>query len=115
MEERIDKQKLLSKLTLVNISIIILGLGTILARRSFLPEKIPLFYSRPWGEEQLASKNWLFLIPFSSLIVSTFSNQMGKFLRKKNGDFLSFVLNGISLLFSILGTVTVLKIISLIT
>jgi len=114
MEERVNKPKSPSKLTLVNISLIILGLGTILVRKSFLPEKVPLFYSRPWGEEKLAPRNWLFLIPFSSFVVFIFSNQIGKFLRKKNGDFLPFVLSGISLLFSILGTVTLLKIIFLI-
>lgn len=115
MEKLITKDQILGKLTLVNILIIALGLGIILIRRSFLPEKVPLFYGRPWGEEQLAFKNWLLVIPLSSVVVFIFNNQIGKFFQKKNEDFLVFVLGGGSLLFSILGTVTVLKIIFLIT
>jgi len=108
------KDKFLKKITWTNLGIIFVGFLVILLKQSSLPNFVPLFYSRPWGEEQLAPRNWLFLIPFSSFVVFIFSNQIGKFLRKKNGDFLPFVLSGISLLFSILGTVTLLKIIFLI-
>lgn len=109
------KDKLLNKITWINLGIIFVGLLAILLKRSSLPDFVPIFYSRPWGEEQLAVKNWLFLIPGSSFIVFVFSSQIGRLLWKKNGDFLPFILNGISLLFSVLGTVTLLKIIFLIT
>ena len=34
-----------------------------------LPPQIPLFYSHPWGEEQLATPAFLFLLPGLSLLV----------------------------------------------
>ncbi len=115
MAEKLDRSNLLSKLTWANILSIVVGLGTILIRRNFLPEKVPFFYSRPWGEEQLTSKNWLFLIPLSSLILLVLHRQAGRFLQKKGEDFFSLVLACGSFLFSILGTITLIKIIFLIT
>ncbi|PIU74875.1 MAG: hypothetical protein COS76_03790 [Candidatus Portnoybacteria bacterium CG06_land_8_20_14_3_00_39_12] len=109
------KDKFLKKITWTNLGIIFVGFLVILLKQSSLPNFVPLFYSRPWGEEQLAAKNWLFLIPSSSFVIFVFGNQIGRLLWKKNGDFLPFVLNGISLLFSVLGIVTLLKIIFLVT
>lgn len=114
MEEKVAKQNFFSKFPFLNLLTITIGLGTILIKKSSLPEKLPLFYSRPWGEEQLAFKNWLFIIPISSLIIFVFSHQIGKLLQKKEEIFLSSVINSCSLLFSALGTITVLKIIFLI-
>ena len=34
-----------------------------------LPPQIPLFYSLPWGEDQLASSNLIFVIPGSVLLI----------------------------------------------
>ena len=32
-----------------------------------LPPQVPLWYSQPWGEEQLANPGWLFVLPASSI------------------------------------------------
>jgi len=109
------RDKLLKKITLINLGIIFVGLLAILLKRSSLPNVVPLFYSRPWGEEQLAAKDWLFLIPGSSFVVFVLSSQIGRLLLKKSGNFLPYILNGTSLLYSILGTVTLLKIVFLVT
>lgn len=29
----------------------------------FLPEQLPIFYSKPWGEAQIADKWYIFLLP----------------------------------------------------
>ncbi len=50
---------------LVGISFLIVGLLW-----NSLPNKIPLFYSLPWGEERLAQKGWLALLPSLGLIFS---------------------------------------------
>jgi hypothetical protein len=34
----------------------------------YLPPEIPLYYSRPWGEEQLAQINYLYMLPAGCLI-----------------------------------------------
>ncbi len=33
-----------------------------------IPPAVPLWYSLPWGEEQLAHPAWLFLLPISGLL-----------------------------------------------
>jgi hypothetical protein len=42
-------------------------LGLVLVTK--LPPEVPLFYSRPWGERQLASPFLLFLLPVVSILV----------------------------------------------
>lgn len=34
-----------------------------IAFRNKLPPEIPLWYSKPWGEEQLAKPGWLAIVP----------------------------------------------------
>jgi len=34
-----------------------------------LPPQIPLFYSRPWGEDQLASPIFIFILPASVFLI----------------------------------------------
>lgn len=54
-----------------------------------LPPEIPLFYSRPWGEEQLADKKFLFLLPTFAL-TSLFINEI---VAKLTGKFYASLLN----------------------
>jgi len=78
-----------------------------------LPPEIPLFYSRPWGKEQLVSPLWLFLLPILSFfvflinsIISNFSNKEEKLIQK--------VLEVSPAIFSLLCLITLIKIIFLI-
>jgi hypothetical protein len=48
------------------------------AFRQRLPPEIPLWYSRPWGEEQLASPNWLVMGPVLSAGVGLVSHLIAK-------------------------------------
>ncbi|MBI2404972.1 hypothetical protein HYV22_02230 [Candidatus Gottesmanbacteria bacterium] len=43
------------------------SLALLLFRWPVLPPAVPLWYSKPWGMEQLAHPAWLFLLPFGSL------------------------------------------------
>lgn len=47
---------------------------------SQLPDKLPLFYSLPWGKSQLASKEQIFILPavlvLTTLINFLFSSQI---------------------------------------
>ncbi len=38
--------------------------GSFIWRFSKLPPQIPLFYSRPWGEDQLVDYWFIFILPF---------------------------------------------------
>ena len=113
--DKFQQLNLLKKLGLANFLLIFGEAVIILLKFNFLPAKVPLFYSLPWGDEQLVPKVWLFLIPLLSLALALIHFFWSKLLQKKDDTFLSFVLIGNSLLFSLLGTLTLVKIIFLIT
>lgn len=50
------------------IILFVLSVGFLVWRFPELPPKVPLWFSRPWGIDQLASPYWLILLPISSLI-----------------------------------------------
>ncbi|MCL5784772.1 MAG: hypothetical protein M1142_05495 [Patescibacteria group bacterium] len=43
---------------------------TIVVLLNFLPPKLPLFYSLPWGEGQLATRQQFFIIPASIFLIT---------------------------------------------
>lgn len=45
-----------------------LSIAVTLWRWKFLPPAVPIWYSRPWGEDQLAHPLWLFLLPAGALL-----------------------------------------------
>ena len=52
-----------------------------------LPPVVPLFYSRPWGESQLAKTYLLFLLPFLTLLFILINNFI-KFRFFKGNEFI---------------------------
>lgn len=115
MEKNATDTTFFKRLSWLNLLIIFSGLTILFIKKESLPRLVPLFYSRPWGEEQLAPNKYLFLLPIFSLIIFLFNHQIVKILLKKEEIFFAWVSSGISLLFSILSTVTLWKIIFLIT
>lgn len=47
-----------------------------------LPPLLPLFYSLPWGEEQLAGPTSLILLPFGSFVLGSFNFLFAAFVFK---------------------------------
>lgn len=45
------------------------GLSVLIFLSFRLPPQVPLFYSQPWGEEQLASAGLLFLLPAVAFLI----------------------------------------------
>lgn len=41
-----------------------------------LPPQIPLWYSRPWGEDRLSAPLWLFALPISSMIIQAINRYL---------------------------------------
>jgi len=78
-----------------------------------LPPYIPLWFSKPWGLERLASVYWLFLPPISSLfwLITTLTISI-KLLK----DHLVFaqIMTFVTLLVSIMSFITVTTVISLV-
>jgi hypothetical protein len=110
-----NKDKVLSRLLAANLFLIASGLLLIFLRRNALPEQVPFFYSRPWGQEQLAERDFLFLIPLFSFLVFLLNYYLSFILLKKGERFLAILGNGTALLFSLLGITTLWKIIFLIS
>ena len=55
-----------------------------------LPPQVPLFYSRPWGERQLAAPVFLAIFPFLSFLIFLLNTLLGRI-------FLSFPFLGAAL------------------
>lgn len=81
---------------------------------SRLPPEVPLFYSRPWGWEQLALSWQLGVLPFLALIFFIFDLLIATKLYFQY-PLLSQILVWSSAIFTLLTTITLLKIILLIT
>ena len=48
-----------------------------------LPPQIPLWYSRVWGVQRLASPGWLFLIPILIIIVLAINQSIARLLESR--------------------------------
>lgn len=92
----------------------ILALILITIRWQSLPPKIPLWYGKPWGEDQLASAAWIFILPLGSLFIYIFNIVLSVYFAS---EYLIFaqILSLSSLLISIFSFIDVAKIIFLIT
>lgn len=66
--------KKVTKIILIINSLIILFLAIVWQK---LPPAVPLFYSRPWGEPQLAKKIYLWLLPASAWILTLINLKIG--------------------------------------
>lgn len=53
----------------LNLILVFLTFGFLFSVSKSLPPQLPLFYSLPWGEKQLATKGLIFLLPIFSLAV----------------------------------------------
>jgi len=79
---------------------------------SFLPPQIPLFYSRPWGEEQLVHPANLFLLPGLGVLVF-FANLIILSFVPKEENLINQILVGFVLVFNFLSLITLIQIIRL--
>ena len=86
----------------------------LIARWTTLPPAVPLWYSRPWGEEQLAHPAWLVLLPASGLAWHAITILLAATLTKDHALFGRVLFLG-SFLTNFLLTITLVNIISLVT
>lgn len=83
----------------------------ILFSQNSLPPKVPLFYGRPYGGEQLAPQYFLVIPPIAAIVIALINSTIIVFLKS---DFLQKVLLVTVYTITLLSTITVLKIISLV-
>lgn len=79
----------------------------------FFTSEIPLFYSRPWGQEQLAKPLVLFILPGLGLIIF-FLNSFISNLISKEEPLMKQILAMAFLVFNFLSLITLVQIMRLI-
>ena len=79
----------------------------------FFPPEIPFFYSRPWGQEQLANPLMLFMLPGLGLIIF-FLNVFVARLISREEHLIKQVLAMSFLIFNFLSLVTLIQIMRLV-
>ncbi len=78
-----------------------------------LPVSIPLFFSRSWGEPQLAQKIYLWVLPVGNLFLGVVNVSFAISLHRSN-QFLSRILLAITPIISLLSALSVINIINLV-
>lgn len=107
-EEKTLRVIIYLNLLLIFINFLFLGLFF-----SSLPPQVPLFYSQPWGKEQLAAPFWLVILPVGGFFVFLLNNFLAiHFIRGQK--ILSWILMGTSLGTAMISLIACLKIISLV-
>ena len=79
-----------------------------------LPPQLPLFYNRPWGQDQLVGPTFLIILPLASFLVS-FLNLIFASLIPEEQILASRLLTIFAAVFNFLSLVTLLKIVILVT
>jgi hypothetical protein len=97
-----------------NLFFICLQIGLLIWKFTVLPPQVPLYYSLPWGEAQLASHSSLFLLPTISIVVLFIDNLFAVSFFK-NLSLLSRLSVITSLIISLFFTITLFKIVFLIS
>jgi len=90
----------------IRLSLFLTALNLILVAIFFkkLPPELPLFYSRPWGESQLVTKNQFLILPSGGLLILIINLRLASFLFSRElilAKIITWTTTVISLLISI--------------
>jgi hypothetical protein len=107
------QQSFNSKFFRWNLIFIVIQLIVLIWQFGNLPQQVPLYYSLPWGEQQLVSTSTLFLIPTFSIVLYLVNHLFAVGYSQKN-PLLSQLLIFTSLIVSFFFLLTLLKIIYLV-
>lgn len=108
------KEKIIKITSQISLGLLLLALVLLAVFWQKLPPEIPLFYSLPWGEEQLGSPGFLLILFFAGFFLGIINFILGLIFFEKHplaAKILAFVTTSVSLLLMI----TVFKIIFLVT
>lgn len=108
------QQKVNSRLLRWNLIFIVIQIGLLAWKFTQLPPQVPLYYSLPWGESQLATASYLFLLPTIS-IVALFIDNLFAVSFFKNQPLLSHFSVITSLLVSFFSAFTLIRVVFLIS
>lgn len=108
------KNKLITITTQVTLALLTVQILIIISVWRSLPPEIPLLYSHPWGEDQLAVSPGIIILPIASLVVFLTNSVIAK-LATKEEVLIKQMLTLTSLVFSFLIFISLVQIIRLIT
>jgi hypothetical protein len=111
---KIWQQKSNHKIFIWNIIFIAFQLLFLIFRFNALPDQLPLYYSLPWGESQFASTVSLFLLPTFSIVFLLINHLLATFF-VHNIKIFSRLLILTSFIFSLFSSITIFKIITLLS
>lgn len=97
-----------------NIIFIVFQLFLLIYRFTALPDQLPLYYSLPWGEPQLSSAASLFLLPTFSIVFLVINYLLATFFVNTIKIFSRLLILN-SLIFSLFSSITLFKIITLVS
>lgn len=111
--DTIKKNWILTLVPKFVLSLLFISILTTVLEWNKLPPLIPLWFSRPWGIDQLAPRTYIFILPVGAFIIFLLNTFLGIFF---TAEYLIFTqaLYLTSLLISILAFVSVIKILFLI-
>lgn len=107
-------EKIIRTAAQINLVLLITQALIIISIWRFLPPEIPLFYSRPWGRDQLVSYPGIITLPAVCLIVF-FTNTVIAQLAVKEEALIKKMLSLTSLTFTLLILISLIQIIRLVT
>ena len=108
------QEKTNARIFRLNLIFILSQIGFLFWKFNTLPPQVPLYYSLPWGQSQLASASSFFILPTLSLTLLLI-NHLFAISLNKTSHLLSQFLLVISLIFSLLSLITLVLIIYLVT
>lgn len=110
----LSKNWIISMVNKFVIIAIILSVVILIWRFKSLPPQVPLWYQRPWGEDQLASPYFLILLPVGSGIIYL-ANGIISIYHMKDHLVFTQILFLTSLVVTLLSFITLVKILFLVS
>jgi hypothetical protein len=110
----IKKNWLISMVHKFVIALLILSVVLLVWRFPKLPPAVPLWFSRPWGADRLASPYWLLLLPASSIMWYGIDLFLGIYVTAEYLIFTQMLFLS-SLIVSLLSFITLIKILFLVS
>lgn len=111
---RFSQEKSVRMASQISAGLLTSSLILLLLKWRDLPSEVPLFYSLPWGEEQIGQSSFLFFLPLSSLILGVINFPLALFSFDRH-PLASKILVWITTSLTLLTTITLVKIIFLVT
>lgn len=111
---KIWQEKLNRKFLIWNIIFIVFQLFFLISKFASLPDQLPLYYSLPWGGSQLASAVSLFLLPTFSIVFLIINHLLATFFVNTIKIFSRLLILN-SFIFSLFSSITLFKIITLVS